>query len=191
MIPAAAFAASAASTVAVMNPMDVLMSAVNTNPYFIGLMMLLLNLGGRFLALEISKEQEKFLAQPVVRRFFLFAVLFIATRNFVIAAGLAIIVIIFLGYLFNENSELCLWRSCLVPSARASDGVKEEGFIGLTPEEAMILKRLQDKQMAARQKEIRPKDGEVGEEEEQKAPILASDIYNSAIRQIQMAFYSP
>jgi len=190
MIPAAAFAATA-STVAVMNPMDVLMSAVNTNPYFIGLMMLLLNLGGRFLALEISKEQEKFLAQPVVRRFFLFAVLFIATRNFVIAAGLAIIVIIFLGYLFNENSELCLWRSCLAIPPSKDSAKQQEGFIGLTPEEAMILKRLQDKQMAARQKEIRPKDGEVGEEEEQKAPILASDIYNSAIRQIQMSFYSP
>ena len=76
-------------TIQVMNPLDVLMSSINTNPYFIGLMMLLLNLGGRFLSLEITKEQEKFLSQPMVRRFFLFAILFVATRNIVIAAGLA------------------------------------------------------------------------------------------------------
>ena len=40
---------------AVVNPLDVLMTSINTNPYFIGIMMLLLNLGGRFLSLEISK----------------------------------------------------------------------------------------------------------------------------------------
>ena len=193
MIPASAYVAKAAtaSTVTVMNPMDVLMSAVNTNPYFIGVMMLLLNLGGRFLALEISKEQEKFLAQPAVRRFFLFAVLFVATRNFVIAAGLAVIVIILLGYLLNENSELCLWRSCLVPSKKASDGSTgaTESFTGLSSEEAMILKRLQDKQMSAQQKE--KVGSNVGEVVEQQKTIQASDIYNSAIQQLHTAFYSP
>uniref|UniRef100_A0A6C0KLQ2 Uncharacterized protein n=1 Tax=viral metagenome TaxID=1070528 RepID=A0A6C0KLQ2_9ZZZZ len=201
LIPAAAAAASTGATIAVMNPMDVLMSAVNTNPYFIGLMMLLLNLGGRFLALEITKEQEKFLSQPIVRRFFLFAVLFVATRNFVIAAGLAIIVIIILGYLFNENSELCLWRSCLV--APPKEGAKpQEGFSGLTPEEGMILKRLQDKQMSARQKEKREAkarengieggqaEGEEGNEEKE-SEITASDIYNNAIQRLRMAFYTP
>ena len=206
LIPAAA--AAAVSTGAVMNPMDVLMSAVNTNPYFIGLMMLLLNLGGRFLALEITKDQEKFLSQPLVRRFFLFAVLFVATRNFVIAAGLAIIVIIMLGYLFNENSELCLWRSCLaIPPSK--DSVKQqEGFSGLTPEEGMILKRLQDKQMSARQKEKREEkarengiavggqaegglDGESGEGEEKQPQITASGLYNDAIQRLRMAFYTP
>ena len=66
-----AAAASAATAIAATNPLDVLMAGVNSNPYFIGIMMLLLNLGGRFLALEISKDQEKFLSHPVIRRFFL------------------------------------------------------------------------------------------------------------------------
>ena len=127
------------------NPIDALMGAVNSNPYFIGLMMLLLNLGGRFLSLEISKDQEKFLSQPMVRRFFLFAVLFVATRNIVIAAGLAILVILLLGYLFNENSDFCLWHSCI----HVRPPVHQEASPGLTGEEVMILKRLQDKQNAA------------------------------------------
>jgi hypothetical protein len=160
----------------VVNPLDVLMTSINTNPYFIGLMMLLLNLGGRFLSLEISKEQEKFLSQPMVRRFFLFAVLFVATRNIVIAAALAFIVIIVLGYLFNENSSLCLWKSCSTGSPK--EEVKQEGFIGLTPEEAMILKRLQDKQMAAQQAE---KGGQETKEVKQEEPT-ASDLYSRAMR---------
>jgi adenosine/AMP kinase len=51
----------AAIAAATTNPLDIIMAAVNSNPYFIGLMMLLLNLGGRFLSLEISKDQEKIL----------------------------------------------------------------------------------------------------------------------------------
>ena len=136
---------AAGAVIASINPMDVLMNSVNTSPYFIGLMMLLLNLGGRFLALEISKDQEKFLSQPAIRRFFLFAILFVATRNIVIAAGLSILVILVLAYLFNENSELCLWRPC--HSESFIDGVPAP--TPLTSEEQAILKRLQEKQAAA------------------------------------------
>lgn len=173
-LPAAGPAIGAvAGALAMTNPLDILMASVNSNPYFVGLMMLLLNLGGRFLSLEISKEQEKFLSQPVVRRFFLFAVLFVATRNVVIAGGLAIIVIVCLGYLFNENSDLCLWKSCIPDPAKPE--AKQESFVGLTPEEAMIYTRLQQKQATASQ----PK-----EEAPQKKDSMASVLYNSALTQI-------
>ena len=161
---------------AVMNPLDVIMATINTNPYFIGLMMLLLNLGGRFLALEITKEQEKFLSQPMVRRFFLIAVLFVATRNIVIALVLGFIVILVLGYLFNENSDMCLWKSCATPKAQEP---VQEGFTGLTPEEVMILKRLQDKQAAAAQQE-KPQ-----EETKQKAEPSAGNLYDRAMNALK------
>jgi hypothetical protein len=137
-------------------------------------MMLLLNLGGRFLSLEISKDQEKILSMPMVRRFFLFAILFVATRNVVIAGGLAILVILCLGYLFNENSDLCLWKSCIAkPDAIA----KQESFVGLSAEEAMIYKRLQDKQAAG----SKPEAPEAEEKEKEKP---AYSLYNAALTQI-------
>jgi hypothetical protein len=170
--PAAAATVSLGTAVA--NPLDLVMASVNSNPYFIGLMMLLLNLGGRFLALEISKDQEKFLSHPVVRRFFLFAVLFVGTRNLIIAAGLTVIVIILLGYLFNENSELCLWHSCI----NKPEVIKQEGFVGLTPEEGMILKRLQDKQNAS------ASESKEKEKVPEKLQATASSLYSSALTQI-------
>jgi hypothetical protein len=161
----------AAVAVVATNPLDILMASVNSNPYFIGIMMLLLNLGGRFLSLEISKDQEKILSMPIVRRFFLFAVLFVATRNVVIAGGLAILVILCLGYLFNENSDLCLWKSCIATPTDA----KQESFVGLSAEEAMIYKRLQDKQAA------KPVEAPEKEKEQEKP---AYSLYNAALTQI-------
>ena len=171
----AALPSLGAGAAAALNPIDLLMASVNSNPYFIGLMMLILNLGGRFLSLEVTKEQEKFLSNPTVRRFFLFVVLFVGTRNIVIAAGLTIIVILCIGYLFNENSDLCLWRSCLTPVKEESDTPSQDAYAGLTAEEVMILKRLQDKQQAA----AKPKEDEHAQP--QPEPITASGLYSHAL----------
>jgi hypothetical protein len=177
----AAIAGQIAGVAPVMNPIDALFAGINTSPYFTGLMMLLLNLGGRFLALEISKDQEKFLSQPYIRRFFLFAVLFVATRNVIIAACLAIVVILLLGYLFNENSDLCLWKSCATPAQAQQASQVQEGFQGLSPEEAMILKRLQDKQMAAAPKQVTEDELK---NQASRLPI-ASEIYESALNKVR------
>lgn len=175
----ASIATAVTGAAAIANPMDILMASINTNPYFIGVMMLLLNLGGRFLSLEITKEQEKVLSKPAVRRFFLFAVLFVATRNMVVALGLTVIVVLVLGYLFNENSDLCLWKSCTV--GKPSDSEPQANYSGLTAEEVMILKRLQDKQMAAQKKDTQTP--------EVVTPFVnASQVYMNAINTLRGTF---
>ena len=127
-----------------LGPIDSLLAAFNTNPYFIGLMMLILNLGGRFLAMEITKGQEYFLSHPIIRRSLIFVVLFIATRNIVIAFWLWLAIIVLLGYLFNENSALCVFgrrglpgSSCAKP--RGPEPAKP------TDQEMSIFKMLSDK----------------------------------------------
>lgn len=141
-LPPAPIPAFSAASIAI-NPLEHAFMAINTNPYFIGLMMLLLNLGGRFLGMEISKEQEKVFQNPWVRRALVFTVLFVATRNVFVAAIMTIFVLLFMSFLFNENSDLCLWKdSCDV-------GAKDDGQPqpGLTPEETEIWRRLNEKQM--------------------------------------------
>jgi len=48
-----------------LSPFDAIILGLNSNPYFIGLMMLLLNLGGRFIAMEVSKGQEQFFQKRI------------------------------------------------------------------------------------------------------------------------------
>lgn len=143
-------AASAASAVATVAPIDSLLAVFNTNPYFIGLMMLILNLGGRFIALEVTKEQERFFQHPMVRRFLIFVVLFVATRNIWVAFWSTAVIIVFLGYLLNENSALCIFKSDWgVPGSKCGSGPEAAGpgaMPGLTPEEQEILRRLKEKE---------------------------------------------
>lgn len=122
----------------VINPIEQIFLTLNTNPYFIGLMMLMLNLGGRFIGMEISKEQEKVFTHPWVRRALIFSVLFVATRNVFVALLMTIFVLLLLSFLFNENSDLYLWGS----AKKVDEGAPAQG---MTPEETEIFRRLNEK----------------------------------------------
>jgi hypothetical protein len=154
-VPTAALGSVAAAPV--LDPLDALLMTINSNPYFIGVMMILLNLGGRFLALEVTKGQEQFFQNAWVRRFLIFVVLFMGTRNVLVAFWMTIVIVLLIGYLFNENSSLCLFHlgkpgsSCAEgqgqaqPSPVPGGGLPTAPVGGLSQEEGDILKRLQDK----------------------------------------------
>ncbi len=126
-------------------PVDIIVNSVNTNPIFIGMMMLSMNLGARFLSFELTKQQEKFLQHPYFRRFIIFVVFFIATRNVIVAFWLALIVILCIGYLFNENSALCIFKGGSDGSTcDAAEGFEIEST--LSPEERNIMNMLLEKE---------------------------------------------
>ena len=127
------------AAVASISPLEAIIGSFNGNLYFIGIMMLVLNLGGRFLAMEITKDQELFFQNPWVRRFLIFVVLFVATRNIMVAFWLTVIVVIVLGFLFNENSSLSIFGK-----SKGMEGVPVQT---MTPEEVEIFRRLNEKRL--------------------------------------------
>lgn len=146
-LPATMSAPAALQLIGSISPLDGLLQVFNQNPYFIGLMMLILNLGGRFISLEVTKQQEQFLQLPWVRRVLIFTVLFVATRNLWVAFWMTLITVLFLGYLFNENSALCLFGSGGKEgsSCQTASDTNEKKEVGMTPEEKEILQRLSSK----------------------------------------------
>ena len=126
------------------NPVEMMINGLNTNPYLIGLSMIIMNLGGRHLASGLTPEQDKVFQHPWIRRALLFVVIFVATRNIFTALWLSIAVILVIGYLTNETSALYLFGS---PKAAVPAPVAPQPVPGLTPEEQEILKRLQEKSM--------------------------------------------
>lgn len=91
-----------------MDPISSTILALNANPYIIGMFMLLLNLGGRFLSLELTKKQEAFLQSPWVRPLIFFTVIFIATRNLVAAFWVTLLFFFIIWVVANENSPFCM-----------------------------------------------------------------------------------
>jgi hypothetical protein len=128
------------------SPFDSFIMGINGSPYFIGFMMLMLNLGGRFIGLELTQGQEKFLQNVWVRRVLIFIVLFMGTRNVLVAFWMWLGVVFLLGYVLNENSSMCIFGSGLPGSKCAASTGGSEGFVSpLTPEENEILSKLQQK----------------------------------------------
>ena len=167
---AASMGHMAATSMVAMSPLDTVLHLFNTNPYFIGLMMLILNLGGRFIGLEVTKQQEQFLQLPWVRRILIFTVLFVATRSIWVAFWATLVVVLFLGYLFNENSALCLFGTS---GKKGSTCDKKEGE--MTPEEKEILHRLSSK--ASRY---------VVKEDPEEDHVPAKDIYAANMSLLHM-----
>lgn len=110
----------------VIDSLSATLNIFNSNPYLIGIFYLFLNLGGRFLSLELTKRQEWFLSQPYVRPFILFAVMFISTRNVAVAFWTTVGILSVLWVFANENSEFCLipgWKQGPLPQMNNYDDV--------------------------------------------------------------------
>ena len=82
---------------------------MNDNKYFIGFMMILVNIGSRFIIGELSDSQKKLINDKLLRRLFIFGVFFMATRDIISSLVLTIMFVLLVSELFNEDSEFSLF----------------------------------------------------------------------------------
>ena len=99
---------------------------VNTNPYFAGLMMILLNIGSKYVVMEISDTQEQFLSNVIVRRLLVFTVFFIGTRDIYISFIMTAIFVVFVSGLFNEKSKYCILPTKMKYTPKEGRTISEE-----------------------------------------------------------------
>ena len=78
---------------------------MNDNKYFIGLMMIVVNIGSRFIIGELSDEQKKLINDKFLRRLFIFGVFFMATRDIVTSLILTIVFVLTISELFNDEEQ--------------------------------------------------------------------------------------
>ena len=79
--------------------------SLNQSKYFAGIMMLVLNLGSKYITMELSETQDELLKNKIIRRFLVFTVVFVATRDIFVSLILTGIFILLVSGLFNENSS--------------------------------------------------------------------------------------
>jgi hypothetical protein len=75
---------------------------------FIGCAMLIMNMGSRFVIMDIGKAHEALLTSPVVKKVVVFCMFFVATRDIMVAAILSFAFSVVVNGLLHEKSRFSL-----------------------------------------------------------------------------------
>lgn len=78
---------------------------IETSPFFAGIMMLLLNIGSRYIVHEYSSNDEEYRQNILLRRVAIFAVCFIGTRSVMVSIILTAAFVVLSAGLFRGKSE--------------------------------------------------------------------------------------
>lgn len=81
---------------------------IQTNTIFIGLITLIMNMGNKNLLFKLNKNQEKLLSEPWMKYTLIFAVFFMSTRNIVLAIGFSILFYLVMNHFLNDESHFCI-----------------------------------------------------------------------------------
>lgn len=92
--------------------MDIV-NVLNNSKYFSGIVMVLLNIGSKYISAELSESQQLFLSHPIIRKALIFTVFFIATKDIVVSLILSIVFLLLVCIIFHEDSNYCLFSSSL------------------------------------------------------------------------------
>ena len=85
--------------------------SLNNSKFFAGILMILMNLGSKYISLELSETQDEFFSNIVIRRMMIFIVVFIATKDIITSLIITACFVIMVCGLFNENSKFCLIKN--------------------------------------------------------------------------------
>lgn len=80
-------------------------SNMNENKLFIGLMVITVTIGGRFIVDEFNDNQKRMINNKVVRRIFAFCVFFMATRDIITSLILTIIFALVISSLLGNDKQ--------------------------------------------------------------------------------------
>jgi hypothetical protein len=81
---------------------------LNNSKFFAGVVMILLNVGSKFISIQFSKSTEEYMKYTVSKQLLVFAMAWMGTRDIYTALGLTAIFTILSEHLFNEDSHLCI-----------------------------------------------------------------------------------
>ena len=82
--------------------------SLNSNKYFAGLVMIMLNIGSKYITIKLSKTQEGYLKSSIARQILIFSIIWMGTKDIFISLTLTAAFYVLTNHLFNENSKMCV-----------------------------------------------------------------------------------
>lgn len=81
---------------------------LNNSKFFAGIVMILLNIGSKFISIQFSKSAEEYLKLNITKQILVFAMAWMGTRDIYTALVLTAVFTILSDHLFNEESRFCV-----------------------------------------------------------------------------------
>lgn len=119
-----------------MESIFLLFNTLNGSKFFAGIMMVLLNLGAKYISIEISDITDEFFNNIFVKRFLIFCIFWMATRDIITSFLLTIGFILVIFFLLNHKSKFNL----LTTDIKNKRNAKNQNII--PPEEIEKAKKI-------------------------------------------------
>jgi hypothetical protein len=81
---------------------------LNNSKIFTGIMMILLNIGSKYITIKLSKSQEAYVRNYIMREILVFSICWMGTRDIYISIILTASFFVLTQHLFNEESSYCI-----------------------------------------------------------------------------------
>ena len=80
---------------------------LNNSKFFAGVVMILLNIGSKFISIQFSKSTEEYLKMNITKQLLVFAMAWMGTRDIYTSLVLTAVFTILSDHIFNEESPYC------------------------------------------------------------------------------------
>lgn len=123
---------------------------INTSKLFAGILMIIMNIGSKYIEIGLTKSQEHALRTSIGREIVIFCVVFLGTRDLVLSIIMTAAFIILSEHIFNEESRLCIIPNHLKKIAKQAEFKKIEK---ITTEDERKARELLEKAKQMRKKQ--------------------------------------
>ena len=115
---------------------------LNNSLFFAGIIMLMLNIGARYIELKLDPSTENFLKTALTKEVLVFSVAWMGTRDLILALVLTAVFVVLADYGLNANSRYCImpqkYRAMAESVAMSAGGAVGTGTSTVTPTGAAI-----------------------------------------------------
>ena len=119
---------------------------LNHNIYFIGITMVILNIGSRYVVQDLSQGQNKVLSSWIFKKISLFAMFFVATKNVIVSFLLMMGYVLFINMMFNGQSNFCILPRKFKEMDLNNDGKLSAAELKVAYEKQLKKEQIQQKQ---------------------------------------------
>lgn len=95
--------------------------SLNNSKFFAGIVMIMLNIGSKYVVIELSETQKQYFRNSITRQILIFSIVWMGTKDIFYSLLLTGIFVILADYLFNEKSAYCILPKSMIKLQKVVD----------------------------------------------------------------------